>query len=177
MAASKVASASASPASCSRTSAVARSRSATASSCRVVGAAASSAVVMRSMAASAISGLVSHVRARRSHSLGPREPKSCTNRANPSWNARAPSDVSAASRSGRPSSPAASSRETSSDRRASRESSHIANDGLAESTSMPPSRRMVKDGSPRPAVIAPSAPGPTDAPSEAQIDVSNICCR
>ena len=36
---------------------------------------------MRSMAASAISGLVSHVRARRSHSLGPREPKSCTNRA------------------------------------------------------------------------------------------------
>ena len=61
MAASKVASASASAASRSRTSAVARSRSATASSWRAVGEAASSAVVMRSMAAKAISGLVSHV--------------------------------------------------------------------------------------------------------------------
>ena len=109
MAASKVASASASAASRSRTSAVARSRSATASSWRAVGDAASPAVVMRSMAANAISGWVSHVRARRSHSLGPREPKSCTKRAKASWNARAPSEVSAASRSGSPSTPAESS--------------------------------------------------------------------
>ena len=133
-----------------------------------VGEAASSAMRIRSMAARASSGWVSHVRARRSHSLGPREPNSWTKASKPSRNARAPSEVSAASRSRRPSTPGVEAAVSSSEAGQPGEVPHAPTTARPSRPPMPPMRRTARVGSPRPAVMAPSAPGPSDAPSDAQ---------
>ena len=93
---------------------------------------------MRSMAASAMSGSVSHVGQLISHSLGPREPNSYRNCSKASLNAAASlPDASAAApnRADRPTGPSSNSAVNSLDAATWRPSRHIASDGAADATS------------------------------------------
>ncbi len=121
-----------------RIDSVASSRSAARRRAWAAGSWVSSAPRIRSIAASASSGRNSHGSEPRSHSFGPREPKSAMNFSYAATQSAAAG--TSASRSSRPSTPASNAASTSGVAVAWRASAHIAVDGAAESTvPIPPS--------------------------------------
>ncbi len=164
MAARKVASVSASPASAVSTSTCTAFRSASRAAFWRFGEAESSASRIRSIAANAMSGFVSHVSERMSHSFGPRDPYSARNSSSAATKALAFASLDPRSRASRPCGPLSKISMSVAEARTCRLRSHIAYEGAAESTPPKPLiNRIAASGLPIAAQIAPMVPGPIDA--------------